>query len=369
MKSDLTIAVTGLNATDNPGPGVAVLRALRHETGFRGRLVGLSYDAMDPGIYREGLVDDVFLLPYPSQGASALRERLQYVRSVVPFDVVIPTLDAELPAFLALAEELRAQGVGTFLPSVEQLELRSKPNLAALGEKGLPVPPSRVLTDVSQLYTIHEQLTWPLVLKGPYYGARVVHALDDALAAFHKTVAEWGYPVIVQQFVAGEELCVVAVGDGEGGLVGAVPMKKTVLTDKGKGWAGVTIRDEELLELTRHFMRLTKWRGPCELEVMRDKKGGYHVMEINPRFPAWCYLSAGAGVNLPWAVAQLAAGEELPPFEPYKVGAMFVRIALDQLTSLEDFSRLSTGGELHRTPVPSASESESVSASAQEKSV
>ena len=29
---------------------------------------------------------------------------------------------------------------------------------------------------------------------------------------------------------------------------------------------------------------------------------------MNPRFPAWCYLSAGAGVNLPWAVVELARG-------------------------------------------------------------
>ena len=32
MRTGPTIAVTGLNATDNPGPGVAVLRALRAVT-------------------------------------------------------------------------------------------------------------------------------------------------------------------------------------------------------------------------------------------------------------------------------------------------------------------------------------------------
>ena len=50
MNKPITIAVTGLNATDNPAPGVGVLRALR-ESGPKDRLVGLAYDALDPGVY------------------------------------------------------------------------------------------------------------------------------------------------------------------------------------------------------------------------------------------------------------------------------------------------------------------------------
>ena len=29
MKNEITIAITGLNATDNPGPGVPVIRSLK----------------------------------------------------------------------------------------------------------------------------------------------------------------------------------------------------------------------------------------------------------------------------------------------------------------------------------------------------
>ena len=61
----LTIAVTGLNATDNPAPGVGVLRSLRLGEGAADRLVGLAYDALDPGVYTENLVDDVFLIRIP----------------------------------------------------------------------------------------------------------------------------------------------------------------------------------------------------------------------------------------------------------------------------------------------------------------
>ena len=42
----LCVAVTGLNATDNPGPGVGVIRALRAARP-NDHYVGLAYDALD----------------------------------------------------------------------------------------------------------------------------------------------------------------------------------------------------------------------------------------------------------------------------------------------------------------------------------
>ena len=346
-KKPLTIAVTGLNATDNPGPGMTVIRSLRHYSQFERRIVGLAYDTLDPGIYARDLVDDVFLIPYPSQGPDALEARLRYIHERVGLDVVVPTLDSELASFIALEPKLRELGIGTFLPTKEQLDMRSKVNLAELGQRAdISVPATRVIGSVQDLYTIHEQVPFPLLVKGVYYGAELARSLDEAVRAFHKVTAQWGLPVIVQSFVAGDELDVVAVGDGEGGLVGAVPMKKTYITDKGKGWAGITIKDPQLIALTRRFAAASRWRGPCEVEVIKDRRGGYHLLEVNPRFPAWAYLSAGAGMNLPLAVVQLAAGQQVQPMEQYRVGTMFVRISMDQIANLEDFQAITQTGEL-----------------------
>ena len=93
----VTVAVTGLNATDNPGPGVAVIRALRAHPDFDGTVVGLAYDTLEPGIYASDLVYHVFLIPYPSQGLEAYEARLRYIHERVGMDAIIPTLDAELP--------------------------------------------------------------------------------------------------------------------------------------------------------------------------------------------------------------------------------------------------------------------------------
>lgn len=350
-KHPLTIAVTGLNATDNPGPGVSVIRSIRHASDFSGRIVGLAYDTLDPGIYARGLADDVFLIPYPSQGVEALRARLDYVHEQVPLDVVIPTLDSELPSFIALEPHLHAAGIHTFLSTEAQLNLRSKAHLVELGQTaGLNVPRSKVVSDASELYRIHEEVPFPIFVKGLFYGAERALSVDEAVMAFHRVVARWGLPVIVQHGLTGDEYDIVAVGDGEGGLVGAVPMKKTYLTDKGKGWAGIAVKDPELIEMTRAFMAATHWRGPCEVEVLRDTEGDYHLLEVNPRFPAWTYLSAGAGMNLPWAVVRLALGQSVEPMEHFEVGTMFVRISLDQIARLDDFQALAQQGELRGGP-------------------
>jgi carbamoyl-phosphate synthase large subunit len=342
-----TIAVTALNATDNPGPGVGVIRALRADPEFRGRVVGLAYDGLEPGIYAEDLVDDVYLIPYPSQGPAAVRSRLEAIHERTPIDVLIPNLDAELPVFADLDGWLRSQGIATFMPTRAQIDLRSKANLARLGQASdIATPATKVVSSPEELYTIADDVPFPLWVKGVYYGARRAADVSEAIAGFHEMAAKWGLPVIVQADVAGDEIDVVAVGDGEGGMIGAVPMRKTFLTDKGKGWAGVTIRDERLTALAERFFAATRWRGPCEIEMVRTP-AGYSLLEVNPRFPAWCFLSAGAGMNLPAAVARLALGQSVAAMRDYAVGTMFVRISLDQIAPMSKFEQIATTGELH----------------------
>lgn len=345
----LICAVTGLAATDNPAPGVGVIRALRDDPGLDVHVVGLAYDTLDPGIYASELVDDAYLLPYPSQGLAAFERRLEQIHAEIPFEVVLPNLDAELPTFITLAPKLREMGVGSMLPTEDQLALRSKANLARLGEQAsIDTPATRVIVDPSELYTIHQHIEFPLWIKGVYYGAQLTHDPHEAIAAYHQMVAKWGLPVIAQDHTPGDEIDVVAVGDGEGGMVGAVPMRKRLLTDKGKGWAGIAIHDDTIDEVCRRYFSATRWRGPCEIEMVRGSNGSLHLLEINPRFPAWCYMSAGAGMNLPAAVARLAAGERVEPMTEYRVGTMFVRISLDQIVPLRDFEQMSTMGALHR---------------------
>jgi carbamoyl-phosphate synthase large subunit len=339
------VAVTGMNATDNPAPGVAVCRSLRSSEEFQGRIIGLGYDALDPGFYAPGLLDAGAILPYPSAGREALLSRLRELRQAFGIEVLLPTLDSELRPLAAIEAELRAMGIATHVPRLESLELVSKVGLPDLGRRsGFSVPDSEAITSAEPIGRLVDRFGLPLVVKGVYYGASVAHSEADAVAAFHRFVASWGLPVIVQRFVDGEEYNVVALGDGEGRTLGAVPMRKMALTDKGKGWSGVTIAERELVETTERVVAGLRWRGGLEVECLREAETGtFYVAEINPRFPAWVYLATGAGQNLPLASVKLALGREVAPLGPYRVGTQFVRISLDQIGDLETYGALSSG--------------------------
>jgi carbamoyl-phosphate synthase large subunit len=78
---------------------------------------------------------------------------------------------------------------------------------------------------------------------------------------------------------------------------------------------------------------------------MRDTHGEYRLVEINPRFPAWIYLSVGVGRNLPEALVLLALGETLPNFEDVQAGTLFIRYAKELIVSLADYESVVMTGQ------------------------
>jgi len=341
----IVIAVTGLNAIDSPGPGVSVIRALRD--GLPNvRIIGLAYETLEPGIYLHDLVDKTYQVPYPSAGSDALLSRLQYIHQKENLRLIIPNFDAELYNFIKLGPVLKAMGIQTFLPAQEQLDARDKMNLYQFGLKyNLSVPKDRIIYSSDALYGCAEAMGYPLVVKGKFYDAIIAHTLEQAQKAFYKLSAKWGLPIIVQQFITGTEINIAVLGDGKGNATSIVPIRKLYITDKGKAWAGITLEDETLISLAKTFVKATNWKGGCELEIMRTADGRPYIMEINPRFPAWIYLTAGAGQNQPAALAKMALGEEVQPYTDYAVGKMFIRYAWDHITDVSEFQQISGFGE------------------------
>jgi len=90
----LKIGLSGLNVTDNPSPGVPMARGLKEATSFDAHLIGLSYENLEPGIYRENLFSKIYQLPYPSSGHEILLQRLAYIHEKEKLDIIIPNFDS-----------------------------------------------------------------------------------------------------------------------------------------------------------------------------------------------------------------------------------------------------------------------------------
>jgi len=346
-KKKIVLAVTALNAIDSPGPGVAVIRAIRECTDFEVRIIGLSYESLEPGLYMHDLVDKTYQIPYPSAGTDSLLGRLMHIHAIEHIDLIIPNFDAELFNFIKLREKLLEAGIHTFLPELGQFEARDKIKLYEFGKKhGLNIPKDRIIYQIKELSDAAEQIGFPLVVKGKFYDAIIANTLEHAQKAFYKIQAKWGLPIIIQEFINGTEINIAALGDGEGNTISVIPMRKLYITDKGKAWAGITLDDSSFIELARKFVSITKWRGGCELEVMQSPEGVSYIMEVNPRFPAWIYLTAAAGQNQPAALVKMALGEKITPYEDYEVGKIFIRYAWDLITDIREFQKISGTGEL-----------------------
>jgi carbamoyl-phosphate synthase large subunit len=343
----IVIAVTGLNAIDSPGPGVAVIRAIRDGLNRPVRIIGLAYENLEPGIYMDGICDKTYQISYPAAGPEVLYNSIKYIHDQENIDVIIPNFDAELSNFITIAPRLKALGVHSFLPSFEMFDARDKLNLYAFGQKhGLLVPKDKVIYNSNELAQVGDDFGYPLVVKGKYYDAIVAYTLEQAQKAFYKISAKWGLPIIVQQFIHGTEVNIAALGDGEGNATSIIPMRKMYITDKGKAWAGITLEDEALIELAQKFVVATQWRGGFEIEIMKTAKDELYIMEINPRFPAWIYLSAGAGQNQPAALVKMALGEKVPSFTTYDVGKLFIRYSWDLIVDVSKFQQFTAFGNL-----------------------
>jgi len=346
MKKRYNIGITGLNAIDSPGPGIAVIRGLREAASFDVRIIGLAYESLEPGIYMHDHVDKTYHIPYPSTGTDLLFQRLEYIYRQEKFDLIIPNFDAELYSFIKLSDKLSKLGIKTYLPTMKQFEERQKFNLPDFGKKyDLFVPKSKAVFTINDLYKTDE-IDFPYLVKGKYYDASIVYNTEQAKSAFNKISAKWGLPIIIQEFIHGTEYNVTGLGDGKGNTISAVPMRKQYITDKGKAWGGISIADKDMLKLTDKFISQTKWKGGFELELMKNSKNQFYILEINPRIPAWVYLAVGVGQNIPEALVNLAMGEEVKPFTRFDVGKMFIRYSYDMIVDIKEFEQISTIGEL-----------------------
>ncbi len=345
MKNPI-IAVTGINAIDNPGPGTGVARSLRETKELNAQIIGFAYDVMEPGLYMDWLFDRHYIMPYPSSEPDLLLGRLQHIQSQFGLDFIIPNFDLELPLYIQCAKKLASMGIKTYLPTKSQFALRNKAKLSdVVSAFGGVTPKTIVVTSFDELPEAIADLGFPLMIKGPYYNAFCVYTELDLKQRFYELTIQWGYPIILQEIITGSELNLVGVGDGNGGHLGLVAIKKMGTTALGKVWSAMTIHNPSLFAMASAFLKHSKWRGAFELECIIDRDGKIFLIEINPRFPAWTYWATAVGVNLPIRMVQAALGLPLPPLPTYEAGKLLMRYTYEMVTDSTSLQTLVTLGE------------------------
>lgn len=322
-----TVAITGLDSRDNPYPGLALARSLRLDPNFRGKIIALTYDVYCTGQYRDDIFDEIYIVPYPSEPEHKLLSRILEIHRETSIDVIFPALDSEIAVYTRLAPTLKSHGIASFLPSEEAVKSRNKDNLYGTCQRlRIRTPKTIVLTHTEQLDEPIPGLNYPMVIKGSLAGANIVHNCDELKVYYHSTLAEWGFPVLLQEKLVGEEYDITCLADTNHEPVAWTAIKKFAISSRGKASSGVIVNEPELGKLAREILQRMKWTGPCELELMKETATGrWFLLEINARFPAWIYHTAASGCNMPALALRYALGippEIVPMAQP---GMLFFR--------------------------------------------
>jgi carbamoyl-phosphate synthase large subunit len=249
------------------------------------------------------------------QYVPALRELCERhgVRAVVP----LTDLDLEVLAHARVAGELPAL---VPQPEIARATFDKYETHLLLSKLGLPSPPTVLPGEEVERY--------PVMIKPRQgSGARSIHRADDARAAefFVDYVRE---PTMVQKFMDGPEFSIDCLSDLEGRCLNAIP--RTMIESRGgESIKGTVIDDGELVALGARVVEALGVRGPCTVQVFRDKDIGLGITDVNTRFggafPAPMY-AALPGFTYPELIVRMAAGESVQPHVgEFRDGLYFTR--------------------------------------------
>jgi carbamoyl-phosphate synthase large subunit len=185
---------------------------------------------------------------------------------------------------------------------------------------GLPSPPTVLPGDEPPSYPVMVKLR-----RGS--GAVDIHAARDAEeAAFFCRYVDG--PVMVQKLMDGPEFSIDTLSDRDGRCLNAIP--RTMIESRGgESIKGTVIDDPELVALGRDVVEALGTRGPCTVQVFRDKDIGLGITDVNTRFggayPAPMY-AALEGRTYPELIVRMARGEPVEPHVgEFRAGVTFTR--------------------------------------------
>jgi carbamoyl-phosphate synthase large subunit len=185
---------------------------------------------------------------------------------------------------------------------------------------GLPSPPTVLPGEPVEHFPV-------MVKPRQGSGARSIHRADDARAAdfFVRYISE---PVMVQWYMDGPEFSIDCLCDWEQRCLNAIP--RTMIESRGgESIKGTVIDDPELIDLGRRVVESLGVRGPCTVQVFRDREIGLGITDVNTRFggafPAPMY-AARPGHTYPELIVRMARGEAIEPHVgDFQAGLTFTR--------------------------------------------
>ena len=297
--------MTRVLVTGAGGPaGVAVVRSLQERGDVE--VFAADMDGWASGLYLVGREHRRLVPPGAEPGfVDAVRDLCARDR----IDVLVATVDVEMPALARRRDELLAGGTVLAAPSAATLDVAQDKLALARRCDGLVRVPVTTLLDA-------EAAAWswrfPVIVK-PRRGAgsRGVVTVSGAAELRALAAAVTDDSLLVQEFLPGEEYSVDVLADADGRVVAAVPRVRARV-DSGVSVGGWTLHEPSLEKTASAVATAIGLVGVANVQLRRDTEGEPALLEVNPRFAGAMPLTRAAGVDLPSLALDLALGRPLP---------------------------------------------------------
>jgi protein-tyrosine-phosphatase/predicted ATP-grasp superfamily ATP-dependent carboligase len=287
-----------------------------------------------------GRVHEHFLQPDAAQ-PQAFLQWLSELDQRNQYSLIIPSSEASLRPFLSLSESdpIRQKAV---LPSNESLQtaLDKSLTLRLASSLQIPVPETVVIRSENLIPPCN---AYPVVLKpvssqllvgNHMKQVRPVLANNDVERRGHLRQMLQESEVLQQEYVPGYGFGVEALYD-KGKLVWFFCHERLHEGANRNGLgSGSTYRrsvlpEPELLRHAKALLDRLQWHGVAMVEFKCADDGRYWLMEINARLWGSLALAIDAGVDFPYGLLCLAAGQPVPAQPKYRVNYHTRLLALD----------------------------------------
>ena len=304
------------------------------------RTVAVDLNPLAPALYHADVHE---LVPAVHDAAYVFALRALVER--YGLSLVVPLTDLDHGVLARGREELG--GALVLLPAPEVVDALADKWLAheLFVERGIGSPSTWLPG------ALPEELSFPLLVKARRgFGSRGIYrCADRSELEFFLRYTE--HDSMVQAVCAGEEFSIDVFCDLESRCLNAVP--RTMIESKGgESIKGMTIRDDELIEVGCRVAETLQLVGPANIQCFREPDGVHLVTDINPRFGGGFPLPTAAGSRYPELALALAAGERPEPrLGDFREGLVMTRFFSELVLSPDPTGTLAPYAEELPEPV------------------
>lgn len=283
-----------------------------------GKVFAGDMDGLAPTLY---MVDKAFRLPRVTE-----EKYIPFLVDLVQeyaIDLIVPTIDTELPVLSKNADVLKAAGTFPLVSGQALVDCSCDKWLTfqSFAGAGFQTPRSWIPEQCDRS-TLPEEL----FLK-PRDGSASLHTYAVKKEDLDNILPEVPFPLI-QERVRGREITIDALLDLDGNPIHYVPRIR-VRTVGGESIQGETISDagmEKWFEKLLLTLKELGGIGPMTLQAFLAEDDDPIFFEVNPRFGGGFPLGYAAGAHYPEWILQMLEGKVVAPrLGEYKKGVYMTR--------------------------------------------